>query len=304
MTRGERRHRRAPRPLRGRADLHSAAGRLVGVPSARQRNPALLSDRAKRDALMLPEVQRAFDQNRQVYGADKDWHQLHRERLDVAHCTVERLVRLMRLAGPRGVRRGKPVRTTVPDTKAPCRMHRMTRVTRVTRVNRPFEAERPNQLWVADFTYVSTWQGFVCVAFVVDVFARHIVGWWVSTSMQTDFVLDALEQALYTRRPERNGSLVHHSDRGSQGEFNWSSQHPHTRSALRWDRRSRVAASAACVHRWGPTGARKSHAGRPSQCSGGPSRWSTPARKLASMSVCRRRSEPIGYFPLAEAEAN
>jgi hypothetical protein len=108
------------------------------------------------------------------------------------------------------------VRTTVPDAKAACPLDR---------VNRHFKAERPNQLWVADFTYVSTWQGFVYVAFVVDVFARRIVGWRVSTSMHTDFVLDALEQALYARRAERDGELVHHSDRGSQGEFNQSSQH-------------------------------------------------------------------------------
>jgi putative transposase len=155
-------------------------------------------------SLLLPEVQRVFDQNLQVYGADKVWRQLLREGLEVARCTVERL---MRVAGLRGVRRGKSVRTTVPDAKAPCPLDR---------VNRQFQAQRPNELWVADFTYVSTWQGFVYVAFVVDVFARYIVGWRVSTSMQTDFVLDALEQALYARRPGRQGGLVHHSDRGSQ----------------------------------------------------------------------------------------
>jgi transposase InsO family protein len=181
--------------------------------AARQRLPALRPQRAKRDALLLPEVQRVFDQNLQVYGADKVWRQLHREGLVVARCTVERL---MRLAGLRGVRRGESVRTTVPDAKAPCPLDR---------VNRQFQAQRPNELWVADFTYVSTWQGFVYVAFIIDVFARYIVGWRVSKSMQTDFVLDALEQALYARRPERDGALVHHSDRGSQGEFNPSSQH-------------------------------------------------------------------------------
>jgi putative transposase len=139
--------------------------------------------------LLLPEVQRVFDENLRVYGADKVWRQLLREGLVIARCTVERL---MRLAGLRGVRRGKSVRTTVPDAKAPCPLDR---------VNRQFKADRPNQLWVADFTYVSTWQGFVYVAFVIDVFARCIVGWRVSTTMQTDFVLDALEQALYARRP-------------------------------------------------------------------------------------------------------
>ena len=172
--------------------------------AARRRLPGLRPERAKRDALLLPEVQRVFDQNLQVYGADKVWRQLLREGLEVARCTVERL---MRVAGLRGVRRGKSVRTTVPDAKAPCPLDR---------VNRQFQAQRPNELWVADFTYVSTWQGFVYVAFVVDVFARYIVGWRVSTSMQTDFVLDALEQALYARRPGRQGGLVHHSDRGSQ----------------------------------------------------------------------------------------
>jgi transposase InsO family protein len=149
-------------------------------------------------------VQRLSDQNLRVYGADKVWRQLGREGTAVARCTVERL---MRLRGLQGARRGKAVRTTVPDAKAVCPRDR---------VNRQFKADRPNRLWVADFTYVSTWQGFVYVAFVIDVFARRIVGWRVSTSMHTDFVLDALEQALYARRAEREGELVHHSDRGSQ----------------------------------------------------------------------------------------
>lgn len=211
---------------RARCGVESICTALQVAPSAyrrhaaRQRNPALRPERAKRDVLMLSQVQRVFDQNLQVYGADKVWRQLHREGLAVARCTVERL---MRLAGLRGVRRGKSVRTTVPDAKAPCPLDR---------VNRQFEAERPNELWVADFTYVSTWQGFVYVAFVIDVFARYIVGWRVSTSMQTDFVLDALEQALYARRPERDGTLVHHSDRGSQPGVNWSSQHCFARSSV------------------------------------------------------------------------
>lgn len=112
----------------------------------------------------------------------------------------------MKRLGLHGVRRGKAVRTTHGDERRPCPLDR---------VNRQFVAQRPNQLWVSDFTYVSTWQGFVYVAFVVDVFSRFIVGWRVSRSMTTDFVLDALEQALYARRPERN-ALIHHSDRGSQ----------------------------------------------------------------------------------------
>jgi len=127
-----------------------------------------------------------------------------REGLVVARCTV---ARLMRLNGLQGARRGKVIRTTVQDTNAACPLDR---------VHRQFHAERPNQLWLSDFTYVSTWQGMVYVAFVIDVYARFIVGWRVSSSMRTDFVLDALEQALYARKPDRDGTLIHHSDRGSQ----------------------------------------------------------------------------------------
>ena len=140
----------------------------------------------------------------QVYGADKVWKQMGREGIAVARCTVERL---MKQQGLRGVIRGKRVRTTIPDVSAPRPLDR---------VNRQFKAGRPNQLWVSDFTYVSTWQGWLYVAFVIDVFARRIVGWRVSSSMTTGFVLDALEQALYARRPGNDGTLVHHSDRGSQ----------------------------------------------------------------------------------------
>ena len=168
--------------------------------AARQRNPALCPPRQQRDAALMPEIQRVWQGNFSVYGADKVWRQLKREDVAVARCTVERL---MRQLGLRGAIRGKGVRTTVPDPKAACPLDR---------VNRQFRAQRPNQLWVSDFTYVSTWQGFVYVAFVVDVFARRIVGWRVSSSMQTDFVLDALEQALYARRSTRDGELVHHSD--------------------------------------------------------------------------------------------
>jgi transposase InsO family protein len=160
--------------------------------------------RAKRDALLIPEIERVWQGNLQVYGADKVWKQLGREGMTVARCTVERL---MRRQGLRGVVRGKVVRTTISDNKASCPLDR---------VNRQFKADRPNQLWVSDFTYVSTWQGWLYVAFVIDVFARRIVGWRVSSSMRTDFVLDVLEQALYARQPERDQSLIHHSDRGSQ----------------------------------------------------------------------------------------
>ena len=172
--------------------------------AARQRDPELRSVRAKRDEALLPQVHRVWQSNLQVYGAEKVWRQLGREGHVVARCTVERL---MSRSGLRGVVRGKVVRTTISDSKAPCPLDR---------VNRQFKAQRPNQLWVSDFTYVSTWQGWLYVAFVIDVFARRIVGWRVSSSMHTDFVLDALEQALYDRQPERDSSLVHHSDRGSQ----------------------------------------------------------------------------------------
>ncbi|MBF8179816.1 IS3 family transposase [Herminiimonas contaminans] len=172
--------------------------------AAQQRNPELLCARAKRDAVLMPEIHRVWEKNMRVYGADKVWRQLHREEQAVARCTVERL---MRRLGIQGARRGKSMRTTVPDTSAPCPLDH---------VNRQFKADRPNQLWVSDFTYVSTWQGWLYVAFVIDVFARRIVGWRVSSSMHTDFVLDALEQALYDRQPQQTGGLVHHSDRGSQ----------------------------------------------------------------------------------------
>lgn len=172
--------------------------------AARQRNPELRSARAKRDELLAPHIERVWEANLKVYGADKVWKQMNREGIAVARCTVERL---MRRLGLQGVRRGKMVRTTVPDRSTPCPRDR---------VNRQFKADRPNQLWVSDFTYVSTWQGWLYVAFVIDVYARRIVGWRVSNTMATDFVLDALEQALYARQPDPEEALIHHSDRGSQ----------------------------------------------------------------------------------------
>ena len=172
--------------------------------AAQLHNPALRCQRAQRDGVLAPQIERVWRANMQVYGADKVCKQLNREGICVARCTVERL---MRHLGLRGVRRGKVVRTTVSDGKAPCPLDR---------VNRQFKADRPNQLWVSDFTYVSTWQGWQYVAFVIDVYARRIVGWRQSSSMRTDFVLDALEQALYDRQPERADALIHHSDRGSQ----------------------------------------------------------------------------------------
>ena len=172
--------------------------------AAEQRRPELRCARAKRDEELIPEIRRVWEFNMRVYGADKVWRQLNRERIYVARCTVERLMQRLDL---QGVSRGrKKVWTTVADPV-------QSRPSDL--VKRNFVANRPNQLWVSDFTYVSTWQGFVYVAFVIDVFSRYIVGWRVSSSMRTDFVLDALEQALYARRPDRD-SLIHHSDRGSQ----------------------------------------------------------------------------------------
>ncbi len=172
--------------------------------AARQRNPDLRSARAIADEQRTEQIQVVWDKNKKVYGADKVWKAMKRERISIARCTVERLMRQM---GLRGVIRGKAQRTTFAEPKAACPFDL---------VKRQFKADRPNQLWVSDFTYVSTWQGFVYVAFVIDVFSRRIVGWRASRSMRTDFVLDALEQALWDRQPDRNESLIHHSDRGSQ----------------------------------------------------------------------------------------
>jgi transposase InsO family protein len=167
-------------------------------------DPDRASARAKSDAAMSVKIDAAWDANRKLYGARKIWHVLRRQGEDVARCTVERL---MRRLGIRGVVRGKKVITTNPDTSLPCPDDK---------VNRLFMADRPNKLWVSDFTYVPTWSGTVYVAFVIDVFARRIVGWRASTSMKTQFVLDALDQAIWQRKTTDNKSLIHHSDRGSQ----------------------------------------------------------------------------------------
>ncbi|MFB9068496.1 IS3 family transposase [Pseudofulvimonas gallinarii] len=258
--------------------------------AARQREPERRPARAQRDEALAPEILRVWRANLQVYGADKVWKQLGREGITVARCTVERL---MRKQGLQGVRRGKIVRTTISDRGAPCPLDK---------VNRQFRADRPNQLWVSDFTYVSTWQGWLYVAFVVDVFARRIVGWRVSDSMRTDFVLDALEQALYARRPERDGGLTHHSDRGSQYvSIRYSERlaeagiEPSVGS--RGDSYDNALAEtinglykAELIHRRGP--------------------WRTKAAvELATLEwvACfntQRLFAPIGYIPPAEAEAN
>ena len=169
---------------------------------AQQRDVMRRCARAQHDARLLEDIRRVFRQHHEVYGVRKIWHQLQREGIAVARCTV---ARLMRAAGLQGVVRGQRAITTRPDLAAPCPEDL---------VQRQFSAERPNQLWVADFTYVATWRGFVYVAFVIDVFSRRIVGWRAHTTMRTDLVLDALEQALHDR--ELDGRLIVHSDRGSQ----------------------------------------------------------------------------------------
>jgi putative transposase len=170
---------------------------------ARQDDPSRLAPRARRDEELTPEIQRVYDENFRVYGAKTVWRQLHRENWEVARCTVERLMRRLGLCG--AVRGGKKWKTTIADTAA---------ARPADLVNREFQAGRPNQLWVADFTYVATWSGVVFVAFVIDVFARRIVGWRVSRSMKAELVLDALEQALWARG--HADGLIHHSDRGNQ----------------------------------------------------------------------------------------
>ena len=258
--------------------------------AARQRNPDLRCRRDHRDERLKPDIQRVWDGNWQVYGANKVWKQLKREGMRVARCTVERLMKDLQL---QGVRRGKVKRTTISDQSLPCPQDK---------VNRQFKADRPNQLWVSDFTYVSTWQGWLYVAFVIDVFARRIVGWQISSSMHTDFVLDALEQALNQRQPDGDEGLIHHSDRGSQyvsirytERLAEAGIEPSVGS--RGDSYDNALAEtinglykAELIHRKAP--------------------WKTKqALELATLQWVHwfnhhRLLEPIGYIPPAEAEAN
>lgn len=193
---------------RGAHGVESICKQLPIAPSqyyeqkARHRDSSRLPARTQRDAVLSADIQRVYEENMRVYGAKKVWKQLRREDIQAARCTVERL---MRDLGLHGAVRGKAVRTTIPGDAAERPLDL---------VERQFTASRPNQLWVADFTYVATWRGMVYVAFVVDVFARRIVGWRVSTSMKADLVLDALEQAIWARSGAEG--VVHHSDRGSQ----------------------------------------------------------------------------------------
>ncbi len=213
---------------------------LAVAPSSWHTHAARLADaskrsaRAKRDDLLRAQIERAHAASFGLYGTRKIWHQLRRERTKVAKCTVERLMRAMGLAG---IRRGKKTITTVRNPKTPCPLDK---------VNREFKVTRPNALWVVDFTYVHTWAGArlwavppalpspaLYVAFVIDAFARRIVGWKVSTSATAGFVLDALEQAIHARRPSADDGLIHHSDRGVHGGFNRSLQHRLYRSLPR-----------------------------------------------------------------------
>jgi transposase InsO family protein len=171
---------------------------------AQQADPTCRSARAQRDDALCVHIQRIWDAHHQVYGPRKVWRQLRREQIPVARCRVRRLMRRLGLVG---TGRGRAWITTTQPEAAVAGPPDL--------VDRHFTASRPNQLWVSDFTYVATWRGFVYVAFVIDVFARRIVGWRVSSSLQTDFVLDALEQAIYDRGPDAAG-LIHHSDRGTQ----------------------------------------------------------------------------------------
>ena len=192
---------------------------LAIAPSSYREHAARLADpgkrpaRARRDDEIMEQIKRVHENSFGLYGSRKVWHQLRREGIKVAKWTVERLMRSM---GVTGVRRGKKTITTVRDPKAPCPLDK---------VNREFRVSRPNALWVVDFTYVHTWAGFVYVAFVIDAYARRIVGWKVSTAATAGFVLDALEQAIHARRPKADDGLIHHSDRGVQLPFKRSSQH-------------------------------------------------------------------------------
>jgi transposase InsO family protein len=256
---------------------------------SRERDPQRRTAREKRDAMLMPEIERVWRSNLQVYGADKVWRQLQRERIAVARCTVERL---MRVLGIQGVRRGKVVRTTLSNRSAPCPLDK---------VNRQFRADRPNQLWVSDFTYVSTWQGWLYVAFVIDVFARRIVGWRVSPPCIPSSCSTRWSRRC-TRQPERSGALIHHSDRGSQYvSIRYSERlaeagvEPSVGS--RGDSYDNALAEtinglykAELIHRRAP--------------------WKTKAAvELATLEWVawfntQRLLEPIGHIPPAEAEAN
>jgi len=247
----------------------------------------------------MPRIERVWNANMQVYGADKVWRQLAREGTSVARCTVERL---MRRQGLRGVMRGKVVRTTVSDNKAACPLDR---------VNRQFRAAPPNQLWVSDFTYVSTWQGWLYLAFVIDVFARRIVGWCVSSSMQTDFVLDALEQALYARpnsfiaerhgRPRRPWSWPRSN--GLPGSTTIACSNPSATDLLQRLRQTTTGISPAKLPPWWPDLSQTASTNSGAVQKPTTRRASIPAAARMASSSARRfqRIDPAGQGPLGAA---
>ena len=257
--------------------------------AAARRDPSKRSARAKRDDGLRAEIAQVHAENFGVYGARKVWRQLRREGVEVARCTVERLMRAM---GLHGAVRGKRIRTTIPDPAQPCPRDK---------VNRVFSAPAPNRLWVSDFTYVATWAGFAHVAFVIDACARRIVGWRVSRSATAGFVLDALEQAIHDRQPVKGAGLVAHSDRGAQY------------LAIRYTERLAEAGIEPSVGSVGDSydnalaetviGLFKTEVIRPR----GPWR-SLEAVEFATLEWVdwfntRRPLEPIGHVPPAEAEA-
>jgi len=257
--------------------------------AAQVADPERRSARAKRDEALSGQIRRVWDDNFQVYGARKVWRQLRRDGEQSARCSVERLMHRM---GLRGVIRGKGLKTTVADKDADCPLDH---------VKRQFQVERPNRLWVSDFTYVSTSQGFVYVAFVIDAYARRIVGWKVSRTAHAAFVLDALEQALYARRPAATDALVHHSDRGSQY------------LAIRYTERlteTGVQPSVGCVGDSYDNAVTETINGLYKAEVIHRQSWKTPAAvELATLTWVdwfnhRRLLAPIGNVPPAEAEAD
>ncbi len=255
---------------------------------AREADPRRVPPRAHRDRALRPEIVRVWEKNISVYGAKKVWKQLKREGFSVARCMVERLMKEM---GLEGVVRGRAFTTTTRSGDGAERP--------LDLIDRDFAAERPNQLWVSDLTYVATWRGFVYVAFVIDAFARRIVGWRVSSSLRSDLALDALEQAICERQDERADGLIHHSDRGGQGGFKRSSQHLE-REELRWGQAGTeeriVHYVRRCVHpvvrRWG--------AGSTGSVSGRESLADCRARRRQLRSACLPLSEHAGSASMVE----
>ena len=261
--------------------------RVLEVPTStyyahKQHQP---SARTRRDAQLKAEIQRIWKENFEVYGARKLWRQLQREGIGVARCTVERL---MGELGLQGVVRGKPKRTTVADPQAqrPADL-----------VCRDFTAQRPNQLWVADLTYVRTWSGFCYAAFIIDAYSRLLVGWQLASHLRTDLALDALEMAIWRRQAQLQG-LVHHSDRGSQGGFNWLSQHLEV-EVWRWVCASVRRRSVPCVARCGRLGGRRRQGVKTGSGSGKRLLVGCRARTRRARLGCRRRSGRGGSVRLA-----